>query len=73
MDLSKGGADLGHSIYDKSKLRELHMNFVQRHLLTLLALALSPHSAAVGETLRTHAHLFLSRLLLAARRTLSAG
>ena len=30
-------------------------------------------SAAVGETLTTHAHSFPSRLLLAARRTLSAG
>jgi len=59
----------------KSELRALHGHFAQRrHPRPLTCEVRSAHTAAaVGAAITTRAHSFPSRLLLAARRALSAG
>jgi len=69
--LSKGGADL---TLQCNKKNSENCMFILYSATRDLARALSPHSRGCWSIVhKIHAHLPLSRLLLAAKRTLSAG
>jgi len=71
LDLSKGGENLTYQCNKKNELRELHEHMYSASPATFHVRS-ARTAAAVGATLTTHAHSFPSRLLLAARRTLSS-